>query len=160
MDTVIQILAVLLGILGLLGCLLPVLPGPPVSFVALLLLFFKSDSHMQWTFLLLWGIITIVVSILDYIVPATFTKWTGGSRAATGFATAGLFLGIFFFPPFGMIVGAFLGALLGEMLYGKKEGGLSSSLKPALGSFMGFLAGVGLKLIASGIMMYYVIRYL
>ena len=160
MDTVIRILSVLLGFLGLLGCLLPVLPGPPLSFLGLLLLFFINGSTMQWPFLLLWGIITIVVTVLDYVVPGTFTRLTGGSRAATGFATAGMLLGIVFFPPAGMIIGAFLGALLGEVLYGRKEGGLSKSLKPALGSFLGFLVGVGLKFIASGIMMYYIIRYL
>jgi uncharacterized protein YqgC (DUF456 family) len=59
-----------------------------------------------------------------------------------------------------MIIGAFLGALLGEILYNRKEGGLAGSLKPAFGSFLGFLFGVGLKLVASGIMMYYIVIHL
>jgi uncharacterized protein YqgC (DUF456 family) len=160
MDLVIQILAVILGIAGLLGCILPVLPGPPLSFIGLVLLFFKSESTMAWPFLLLWGIIAVVVTVLDYLVPAYFTKIAGGSRAATRFALAGMLLGIVFFPPLGMIIGAFLGALLGEILYNRKEGGLAGSLKPAFGSFLGFLFGVGLKLVASGIMMYYIVIHL
>jgi uncharacterized protein len=160
MDLVIQILAVILGIAGLAGCLLPVLPGPPLSFLGLLLLFFLPDSTMKWSFLLLWGLIAAVVTVLDYLVPAYFTKLTGGSAAATRFALAGMLLGIVFFPPFGMILGAFLGALLGEILYNKTKKGVSGSLKPAFGSFLGFLFGIGLKLVASGIMMYYIIVYL
>ena len=160
MDLVIQILAVILGIAGLAGCLLPVLPGPPLSFLGLLLLFFLPDSTMKWSFLLLWGIIAAVVTVLDYLVPAYFTKLTGGSPAATRFALAGMLLGIVFFPPLGMILGAFLGALLGEIWYNKTDKGISGSLKPAFGSFLGFLFGIGLKLVASGIMMYYIIVYL
>ena len=160
MDLVIQILAVILGIAGLAGCLLPVLPGPPLSFLGLLLLYFLPDSTMKWSFLLLWGIIAAVVTVLDYLVPSYFTKLTGGSPAATRFALAGMLLGIVFFPPLGMILGAFLGALLGEILYNKTKRGISGSLKPAFGSFLGFLFGIGLKLIASGIMMYYIIIYL
>ena len=115
---------------------------------------------MKWSFLLLWGIIAAVVTVLDYLVPAYFTKLTGGSPAATRFALAGMLLGIVFFPPLGMILGAFLGALLGEILYNKTDKGISGSLKPAFGSFLGFLFGIGLKLVASGIMMYYIIVYL
>ncbi len=59
-----------------------------------------------------------------------------------------------------MILGAFLGALLGEIWYNKTDKGISGSLKPAFGSFLGFLFGIGLKLVASGIMMYYIIVYL
>jgi len=160
MDIIIRILAVILGIAGLAGCLLPVLPGPPLSFLGLLLLFFLPDSTMKWPFLLLWGIIAAVVTVLDYLVPAYFTKLTGGSSAATRFALAGMLLGIVFFPPLGMILGAFLGALLGEIMYNKTKKGFSGSLKPAFGSFLGFLFGIGLKLVASGIMMYYIIVYL
>lgn len=160
MDIVIQVSAVILGILGLIGSIVPVLPGPPLSFLGLILLFFKSDGTMKWSFLLLWGIITVVVTVLDYLVPAYFTKLTGGSRAATRFALAGMLLGIVFFPPWGMIAGAFLGALSGEMLYSRRNGDLSGSLWPAFGSFLGFLFGTGMKLVSSGIMIYYIIRYL
>lgn len=101
MDLVIQILAVILGIAGLLGCILPVLPGPPLSFIGLVLLFFKSESTMAWPFLLLWGIIAAVVTVLDYLVPAYFTKIAGGSRAATRFAWQACCLELCFSPRWG-----------------------------------------------------------
>ena len=158
MDIVIQVSAVILGILGLIGSIVPVLPGPPLSFLGLILLFFKSDGTMKWSFLLLWGIITVVVTVLDYLVPAYFTKLTGGSRAATRFALAGMLL-VSFSSSVGMIAGAFLGALSGEMLYSRRNGDLSGSLWPAFGSFSVFF-GTGMKLVSSGIMIYYIIRYL
>ncbi len=36
----------------------------------------------------------------------------------------------------------------------------AASLKSAIGSFLGFLFGTGIKLIASGAMMYYIIVYI
>lgn len=160
MHLFIDIVAVILGIVGLIGCFLPVLPGPPVSWGALLLLYFWGDGTMSLRFLLIWLGITIVVTVLDYIVPAYFTKITGGSKAAARFSMAGMIIGILFFPPIGMIIGAFVGALLGEWYYSRENGSFTKSLKPAFGSFLGFLFGIGLKLAASGIMMYYIVIYL
>ena len=70
----------------------------------------------------------------------------------------GMILGIFFFAPWGMIVFSFAGAFLAEIIFAKKQS--SEALKSAFGSFLGFLAGTGIKLIACGIMMYYIIVYL
>lgn len=159
MEIFIDIVAVLLGIVGLLGCLLPVLPGPPCSFLGMLLLYLWGSPQVLEDItvrvLIIMLIVTIVVTVLDYIVPGYFTKKTGGSKSASRAATVGMLIGIIFFPPWGMIVGAFVGALLAEMIIEGKE--LKHSLKAAWGSFLGFLVGTGFKLIASGVMLYYII---
>lgn len=155
---VINIIAILLAIAGLVGCILPVLPGPPISWGALLLLYFFGNGEMSLKFLLVWLGITIVVTILDYIVPAQFTRLTGGSKAAGRGSLVGLFVGLIFFPPWGMIIGAFLGALAAEVLINNKA--VADSVKPALGSFAGFFAGTFLKLVASGLMFWYLFRFL
>jgi uncharacterized protein YqgC (DUF456 family) len=51
-----------------------------------------------------------------------------------------------------MIIGAFIGALVGEMLKGKTGG---EALKAGWGVFVGVMAGMIIKLIASGIMTFY-----
>ena len=68
MDVVIIILAILAGIIGIAGSIIPGLPGPPISWVGLLLLYIWGPDEMPLKTLVIWGVITIVVSILDYIV--------------------------------------------------------------------------------------------
>ena len=57
-----------------------------------------------------------------------------------------------------MIIGSFLGAFLLELYYARKS--TPDALKSAAGSFLGFILGTGLKLIACCVMMYYIIVYL
>ena len=144
-------------ILGILGCVLPVIPGPPVSFTGLLLLHFTRFAEFSFTFLVLFGSVAIIVTVLDYIVPLWGTKKFGGSKAGLWGAGIGLVLGIIFFPPLGIIIGPFAGAVIGEAITGKDAAG---SFKAGMGSLLGFLMGVGLKLATSIIMTYYFIREL
>lgn len=153
----IDILAAALGFAGLLGCLVPVLPGPPLSWLGLLVLYlWGAGDPFSTRFLLVWLAVTVIVTVLDYVVPSYFTRVSGGSKAAGRGSLAGLFVGLIFFPPVGMIVGAFLGALLAEIFINGKD--FSHSLKPALGSFAGFLCGTFMKVVASGVMLYHIFK--
>ena len=153
----INVIAIIIGVVGIIGCFLPVLPGPPISWSALLLLYFFGNGEMSLKFLLIWLGITIVVTILDYIVPAQFTRVTGGSKAAGRGSMVGLIAGLIFFPPWGMLIGAFLGALLAEVLINRTS--VADSVKPAAGSFLGFLAGTFLKFVSSALMFWYMFRF-
>jgi uncharacterized protein YqgC (DUF456 family) len=153
----IDVIAVILALAGIVGCFLPVIPGPPLSWGALLLLYFFGNGEMSLKFLLIWLGITIVVTILDYVVPAQFTRLTGGSKAAGRGSLVGLLLGLIFFPPWGMIAGAFLGALLAEVFINRSS--VADSVKPALGSFAGFFFGTFIKLVASVLMMWQMFKF-
>ncbi|MBR2947799.1 MAG: DUF456 domain-containing protein [Bacteroidales bacterium] len=159
LSILMAVLAVIMGVIGILGSVLPVLPGPPISYAGMLLLYLWGGEHIKeditGTVMVIMLIVTIAVVILDYIVPSYFTKVTGGSRSASRASMVGMLLGIFFLPPWGMIVGAFIGALLAEMIIEGKQ--IGASLKSAFGSFLGFLFGTGLKLVTCGIIMYYII---
>lgn len=162
METFIGILAIVLGIVGIVGSIAPALPGPPVSWVGLLVLYIwggganAAGEPLGTTLLLVWLGIVIAVSLLDYVVPAYFTKLTGGSKYGSYGAIAGLFLGLIY-PPVGMILGSLLGAFVFELLFAGKNA--SESVKSAFGAFMGFLFGTGLKLIASAVMLFYIVVY-
>ena len=163
MEIIVGILAVLAGIIGILGSVLPALPGPPLSWVGMLLLYFwgGTNSHgdeMSLTILLVMLGVTILVSVLDYVIPSYLTRVTGGSKTAEWGTFIGMIFGIFVMPPWGMIIFSVLGAFLAEILFANKNG--SEALKSALGSFLGFIVGTGLKLVACGVMMYYIIVYL
>lgn len=153
----IDVIAVIIALAGIAGCFLPVIPGPPLSWGALLLLYFFGNGEMSLKFLLIWLGITIVVTILDYVVPAQFTRLTGGSKAAGRGSLVGLLLGLIFFPPWGMIAGAFLGALLAEVFINRSS--VADSVKPALGSFAGFFFGTFIKLVACVLMMWQMFKF-
>ena len=154
---VVNIISILLALAGIIGCFLPVIPGPPLSWSALLLLFFFGNGEMSLKFLLIWLGITVFVTVLDYIVPARFTRLSGGSKAAGRGSLVGLIAGLIFFPPWGMIAGAFIGALLAEVIINRSS--IADSVKPALGSFAGFLCGTFVKLVASGVMFWYLFKF-
>lgn len=156
METVIIILAILAGIIGIAGSILPGLPGTPFSWIGLLLLYIWGPEEMQLKTLIIWGVIVLLVSVVDYVVPMYFTKITGGSRYAERGAMAGLIIGIIF-TPIGMILGSFLGAFLSELYWGKK--GAPDALKAAIGSFLGFITGTGLKTIVAVLIMWKIIVF-
>ena len=163
-NIIIITLAIFLGIIGIIGCVLPVIPGPPISWAGMLILYFwgsgtdSSGNPMSLRFLLIWLLITIFVTVIDYLVPSYLTKKSGGSTYASRGALAGLLIGLIFFGPLGIILGPMLGAFICELIFAKKTA--SQSILPALGAFAGFICGTGLKLIASGMMMYYIFVYI
>ena len=162
METFITILAIVLGIVGIIGSGAPGLPGPPLSWLGMLVLYFRgkgtdaAGNSMSTRLLIIWCIIMVVVTILDYIVPSYLTKVSGGSKYASRGALAGVLIGLFF-APLGIIIGPMIGAFICEAAFSGKKAG--QSVVPALGAFAGFVCGTLLKLITCGFMMYYIVVY-
>ena len=150
-DILFVVIGIILLLVGIVGCVLPVLPGQILAWASLLMLQFKSDPPFAAKFIVVWALITVAVTILDYIVPLWGTKKLGGSKYGIWGAALGLLVGIFF-SPIGLIIGPFAGAFVGEMIAGKDS---NSAFKSGLGSFIGFLTGTLLKLIISFVMGYY-----
>ena len=100
--------------------------------------------------------ITVIVSILDYIVPVWGTKKFGGSKYGTRGATVGLIIGLFL-GPLGIIVGPLIGAVVGELIF---KDDMKYAIRAGFGSLLGFLTGIGLKLAASFAMTFYFVREL
>lgn len=153
-DYILLIFGILLMILGIIGCLVPVLPGPPFSYVGLILLHLSRFGHFTNTTLIILGIIAVIVTILDYIVPVWGTKKFGGSKYGTRGATIGLIIGIFL-GPMGIVLGPFIGAFVGEMIF---KDDMAYAFKAGFGSLLGFLTGIGLKLAASLVMTFYFVK--
>lgn len=157
MDYVLIGLGIIFIIGGIIGSVLPVLPGPPLSYVGLLLLHFTERYQFSSRFLIIWAIITAAVYALDYIIPAYGTKRYGGSKRGVWGSVIGLVIGLFFFPPLGIIIGPFVGAVIGELTLGLDS---RTAFRSGFGSFMGFLAGTLMKLIAAGLMAWHFAREL
>ena len=126
---------------GLAGALLPMLPGPPVSYVALWMMYLYDKQCVSSTSLWVMGILMLLLTIIDYLAPVWLTRIGGGSKQGMRGATAGLLVGLFC-GPVGMIVGPFVGALLGE-LFAKTP--TNQAFRVALYSFLAFILTTGLK---------------
>lgn len=157
MDVVLVILGILLILVGIAGCILPIIPGPPVGYGGLLLLEITKYADFSTRLLIILAVVAVVVTLLDYVVPIWGTKRYGGTKAGIWGATIGMVVGLFFFPPFGIIIGPLVGAIIAEMAKGADR---NQSIRAGLGSLVGFLLGTGLKLIASFLFAFYFFRAL
>ena len=159
--TFLIVLAIILAVVGIIGSVMPGLPGPPLSWLGMLLVYFADKNGgapdpMSSTVLLVWLGVTVLVSVLDYVIPTGVTRLAGGHKAASTGAMIGLVAGMFF-TPVGVVMGALLGAFLGELMVTDK--GVWSAFKAGAGAFLGFILGTGLKLVCSGIMAWLIVKY-
>jgi uncharacterized protein YqgC (DUF456 family) len=155
METGLMIIALIAGAVGLLGVILPVLPGTILSFGGMICAYFVQGSTITMTQLVICGILSIIVVVLDYLLPGYFTKLFGGTKAGITGATIGTFVGFLFGIP-GIILGPFFGAVIGEMVGSKTT--FDNAVNIGLGSMLSFLVGSGIKLIVGVYMMFYIIK--
>jgi len=153
---VLIILGLLFAVIGLIGCILPIIPGPPLSFFALIILSYaKNWEPFSTIFLIIMAGLTMVVTVLDYVVPAIEAKRYGASKLGGWGSIIGMLFGLFIFPPWGMLIGAITGALAGELAGGKKG---KKALRAGWGVFVGNMVSIGLKLAFSGVILFFYIK--
>lgn len=163
LEIFLKLLAGLTMIVALAGCFLPILPGPPLAWVGLLIVYFIPGTDISTSTLVWTGVAAAVVTILDYVIPIFGTRLTGGTKLGVRGASIGLLvsailvltpLTLVFPTALLLILGPFLGAWIGE----KTAPGVSNriALKSALGAFVGFMLGIGLK---AGVVLWYIVIY-
>ncbi len=146
MDILLIIIGLILIIVGIIGCVVPGLPGPFSAWLGLLVTMLAKSIPDDWSLIGITLFATIIISVLDYFIPAVGTKKFGGSKYGVYGAVIGLLVGIFTPIPGGILIGPFVGAFIGEYL---KNNDVSTALKAAFGAFIGFLASTGMQLILS-----------
>lgn len=157
-DIIWIILAAVLLLVGAIGIVAPILPGPPLSWGGLLALKFipSTQDDISWRTVIILGVLMVVVTVLDNILPIWGTKKFGGNKQVVWGATIGLLIG-FFMGPWGIIFGPFVGAFAGGLLSGTQ---FLHAVKQATGAFVGFIAGLVLKLVTVGLIIFFFIRTL
>jgi len=123
---------------GMAGCVVPVVPGPLLAYCALLTRFSAVGS----TSLAIGAIIVVVVTVVDYVLPAVFARRFDCTRWGVLGCSIGTIVGLFCMP-FGIILGPFIGAVLGEIVAGRK---LGAAMKGGFGALVGFALSSGVKL--------------
>jgi hypothetical protein len=149
MDIFLLILAFLCMLVGIAGCIIPGLPGTPIAYLGLWIAQAAERVDFSWQLLLVWGLVTVAVSVLDYVVPAWGTKHFGGTQWGVWGSTIGVIVGLFF-GAWGVILGPLAGAFIGELLGGKET---REALRAGWGSFVGLLFGTIVKLVCCGLML-------
>ena len=142
-DLIFKLLFAVLMLIGAAGAVFPVLPGAPLAFASLLLAKILNFSELSWWLIALFGVLTLVGALLDYLLPIATTKKLGGSKYGIWGLVIGLIVGILF-SPFGLIsiiLAPFLGALIGELIYDRKNH--KRAMKAASGSVIGYFLTSG-----------------
>lgn len=155
MDIVLIILGSIMLLLGIIGCIAPIIPGPPIAYLALIAAEFHSTAGEILTgkTLFWYAVLVIAITIVDYFLPIWGTKKFGGTDAGKRGSIIGLIFA-FIFPvlgPLTILVGPFAGAVIGELIAGQDN---RVALRSGVGSFLGFVGGVILKLAAVALVGY------
>jgi uncharacterized protein YqgC (DUF456 family) len=138
------VLTLLIMLFGLVGTILPVVPGLPIMWVgAIIYALLTGFEKIGWTYLIIFGVLTIAVQALDYLANLYGAKKMGASGWGILGAFLGMVVGLFIGGMIGLLLGPFVGAVLGEVLIGQKTA--SQALKAGVGTFLGFLGGTLVK---------------
>jgi uncharacterized protein YqgC (DUF456 family) len=142
-ELAILLIGLLLNGFGILGCIMPALPGPIISWCSLLLFFLLPVGGIGTAILLITGILMLIVSALDYVIPVLGARKFGSSKQGVWGGTIGIVVGLFFVP-WGILIGPLLGTVIGDLMAG---GTFAKALNSGLGSLLGFMVGTSIKLI-------------
>ena len=150
MEEIIYLLSLLMMIVGLIGSFVPVIPGPLISFLGILLIDSFTSLPIGSYAIVMLGALMAIAMAGDYILQIAGVKKLGGGKKAIRGTLIGTLLGMFI-PPIGILLGALIGAFIGAKM---EQGSNRQSLKIALGAFVGFMLGTGVKLIYSVYVLY------
>lgn len=159
MEVIGWLLIVALFAAGMAGAIVPVLPGALAIFAAFFVygFFFTFDKFSFW----FWTIQTLIVVALfvaDYLVSAWGVKKYGGSKASVIGSMAGILIGPFVIPFFGLVIGPLAGAIAGELLDGIFRGKrfdrafIVQAVKVGWGSLIGLLSSTVVKIVLQLVM--------
>ncbi|WP_018676383.1 DUF456 domain-containing protein [Riemerella columbina] len=144
-QTILVGASIILILVGILGTFLPVLPGLILCFGGLSLYKFGAGAPLPMVYLYIFGIVTVLSMLLDYIVPARLNRKYGGTKWGSIGAVMGAILGLFFIPiPLGFLIGMFLGVWVAELLHDRNNH--RKALNSAKGALIGFLYSTALNL--------------
>jgi uncharacterized protein YqgC (DUF456 family) len=132
------VLAVALIVIGVIGTFLPVLPGALLVFGGMLLAaWIDGFQRVGWITLVVLGVLTLLVFIVDIVSSLLGAKRVGASKLAIIGAAIGTVVGMFF-GLVGIVIAPFIGAVVGEVM---ARGQLAPAARVGIGTWLGLLVG-------------------
>jgi uncharacterized protein YqgC (DUF456 family) len=157
MHTLLIIIVILLLLAGLAGTVVPFIPGIPLIFIGIAAYgWYDKFQLISAHYLIVLACLTILSLALDYVSVILGAKYFGSTKQGTWGALLGVLIGIFVFPPIGIILGPFVGAVVGESMAGKN---LNHAFKVALGTVAGLFSGMIFNIIlAAGMILSFILK--
>lgn len=153
MDIILWCIVIAFFLLSIAGIFLPFLPDTILLWAGFLLYHFaiaEPGAGLPASFW--WGmaILSIFLYGADLLTNIYFVKKYGGSRLSSLGSIAGIILGIFIFPPFGMIILPFVFVIGIEMIVQQQP--FEKAVKVGVGSLIAFLGSAVVKVILQLVM--------
>jgi uncharacterized protein YqgC (DUF456 family) len=131
-------LAVALIVIGVIGTFLPVLPGAALVFGGMLLAaWIDGFERVGWITLVILGVLTALVFVVDIVSGFLGAKRVGASKLAIVGAAIGTVVGLFF-GIIGVLVAPFIGAVVGEVI---ARGQIAPAARVGVATWVGMLVG-------------------
>ncbi|WP_342388453.1 DUF456 domain-containing protein [Salinicoccus bachuensis] len=125
-------------VIGFLGLIFPVVPSVLMFWLGFLVYHFAVNSEtLSWMFWIIVFVLTVLVLFSDFIANSYFVKKYGGTKRGEYAAIVGVVIGMFLYPPFGIIFVPFVLVLIVEALNSKD---FNQALKASVGSLLAFLS--------------------
>jgi uncharacterized protein len=132
------VLAIALIVVGVIGTLLPVLPGAILVFGGMLLgAWIDHFQRVGWITLVILGVLTLLVFVVDIVAGLFGAKRVGASRLAIIGAAIGTVVGLFF-GLVGVVIAPFVGAVVGEVI---ARGQLGPAARVGFATWLGLAVG-------------------
>lgn len=157
MHTLVIIVVILLLLAGLAGTVVPLLPGIPLMFLGIAAYgWYDNFQTIDARYLIILAVLTLLSVFMDYLSTTLGAKYFGSTKIGTWGSLIGTMVGLFFFPPIGIIAGPFIGAIIGETIAGKE---FHHALKIATGTVAGLFTGIIFNVaLALGIFFSFIIK--
>ncbi|MDP6795139.1 MAG: DUF456 domain-containing protein [Verrucomicrobiota bacterium] len=145
-------IVLLIMFIGVMGNLIPGIPGTPLILAGAVghQLYFAGQGDAGWGWVAVLAAFGLLALGLDYLATLIGAKKLGATWKGMIGAVLGVIVGVFVFPPIGLIVGPFVGAMGFEWAFGREA---RESAKAGVGAVLGLALGVLGKLICSVVMM-------
>ena len=158
METLLWLIVIVLFALSFIGLVFPIIPSSIALWLGFVIYhFFINQSELTLTFWLMMTVLTAILIISDFIASRYFVNRFGGSKKGEYAAMVGLVFGVFILPPVGIIIVPFLTVMLIELA---EQRSFKEAFYSSIGSLIGFLSGMAIKVIIQLLMVGIFIVYL
>ncbi len=150
MNTTAVVITIIVILIGIAGTIVPFIPGVPLIFIAITTYGWYEGFHtLNAKYIAVMATLTILSILVEYLASTLGAKYFGSSKYGIYGAIIGTLLGLFIFPPAGLLFGPWIGAIVGELIAGKD---FPNAFRTGIGSIVGLFSGIVFSLILAIIM--------